>query len=375
MNYEHLTVIQAFRRWPRASLISLALALNILLWGYDTGIVGGMSSLVEYRKVFGYYDEGEKDYLIRGIWLSLWAAGFPVGTMSGAVIGGQIQDIIGRKSTLFIGCILSIGAITICYLADLTSMPEGTYLAGKITQGMAVGVLMCSVQTYLSEVVPGRLRGPIMALFPAFQLVGQLLAAVVVLARDGIEGRSAYRVAIASEYPLSAIPLVLAFTIPESPVWLLRKNKTAAAQHSFRKIHGAKCAAEHMDLFEDMNKAISEERYSAHNKGASYIACFRGTNLKRTIIVVFCNGMSEFMGFNLLGNVSYFLQLLGIGDTASFVVAIIGILLGLFANIASFWTLSKFGRRTLILWTLGGVAVLWLSMGIAGCFTGIAVGW
>ena len=65
---------------------------------------------------------------------------------------------------------------------------------------LAVGIIICSTQTYLSEVVPARLRGPVFALFPAFQLVGQLVAAVVVLGQVNTEGETSYRIALASEW-------------------------------------------------------------------------------------------------------------------------------------------------------------------------------
>jgi hypothetical protein len=51
MNYEHLSLLQAVKKWPRVTLISIAMTLNVLLWGFDTGIVGGMTSLVAYRSV------------------------------------------------------------------------------------------------------------------------------------------------------------------------------------------------------------------------------------------------------------------------------------------------------------------------------------
>lgn len=50
-NYEHLSLLQAVRRWPRVTIGSVCVCLNILLWGYDTGIVGGMASLEAYRFV------------------------------------------------------------------------------------------------------------------------------------------------------------------------------------------------------------------------------------------------------------------------------------------------------------------------------------
>lgn len=211
------------------------------------------------------------------------------------------------------------------------------------------------------------------ALFPAFQLVGQLVAAVAVLAQLNVEGKTSYRIALASEWPFSAIPLVLAFVIPESPVWLISKDKISAARESFRRLHGPQVAEAHQDLFEDMHRAVAEERRTSNDHKANYQECFRGTNLRRTLIVVFANTYEELFGLTLLGHVSYFLQLIGLSHSGSFIILILGVILGLIANIGSFWTLLKFGRRLLILVTLSIVAVFWGTMGIAGCFEGVAV--
>lgn len=129
----------------------------------------------------------------------------------------------------------------------------------------------------------------------------------------------------------------------------------------------------HQDLFEEMHRAVAEERCAANDHKANYQECFRGTNLRRTLIVIFGNTLEELFGLALLGNVSYFLQLIGLSHSASFMILILGVLLGLFANIGSFWTLLKFGRRVLILVTLSIVAVFWGTMGVAGCFSGVAI--
>lgn len=227
----------------------------------------------------------------------------------------------------------------------------------------------------VSEVVPARLRGPVFALFPAFQLLGQLIAGLVVLAQLSDPGKTSYRVAIASEWPFSAIPLVLAAVLPESPAWLIQKDNMTAARNSFRKLHGAAVALSHQDLFEEMTKAVNEERWAAQDRKATYLECFRGANLKRTWIVVFASIIEELFGLTLLGHVSYFLQIIGLNASASFIILILGILLGMIANLGSWWTLLKFGRRILILITLSVVTVIWGTIGIAGCFSSTAVAW
>ena len=297
--------------------------------------------------------------------------------MIGAAAAGQIQDMrgIGRRWTFAIGGALSIVAVATCYVADTASNIQAAFFGGKLLEGVAVGVTICATQTYLSEVVPQRLRGPVLALFPTLQLVGQLVAAGVVLSQNGVENKTSYRTALASEWPFSAIPLILAIFIPESPVYLLSKNQTSSARDSFRKLHGAQAASEHQNLFEDMHKVVEEERRAAHDRSVNYIECFRGSNTRRTLIVIFANVIPELFGLSLLGHVTYFLPLLGLSRDVAFILLIVGVLLGLVSNIGSFWTLLKFGRRILILISLGAISVVWLSIGIAGCFKGTTVAW
>lgn len=51
---------------------------------------------------------------------------------------------------------------------------RGLFFLAKTVQGFSVGGIMVTIQTWLSEVVPTELRGPLMALLPIFKLVGQL---------------------------------------------------------------------------------------------------------------------------------------------------------------------------------------------------------
>ena len=95
---------------------------------------------------------GERDgnrYIIPSTWLSLWSVGFPIGTMIGAAAGAWIQDKTGRRWTLGIGGLISIVAIAVCYISDLTANKQATLFGGKFIEGIAVGVIICSTQTYV----------------------------------------------------------------------------------------------------------------------------------------------------------------------------------------------------------------------------------
>lgn len=108
-----------------------------------------------FQHVFGEKDPTSREgYIIASMWLSLWAVGFPVGTMLGAAAGGWIQDKTGRRWTLCIGSLISIAAIAICYVSDITANKQATLLGGKLVEGVAVGVTLCSTQTYRTRHVP-----------------------------------------------------------------------------------------------------------------------------------------------------------------------------------------------------------------------------
>jgi len=67
-----------------------------------------------------------------------------------------------------------------------------------------------------------------------------------------------------------------------------------------------------------------------------------------------------------MGSANYYLQCVGVDHSTSNLFMITGIALGLVANICTFWILSKFGRRQLILATLVPAVLLWVSIGVVG---------
>jgi MFS family permease len=296
--------------------------------------------------------------------------------MIGAGLGGWLQDIWGRRVTLGLGGLLSIAAILMCYLSDLATSPNPAFFGGKMFEGVAVGMIICSTQTYLSEVVPTRLRAPVMALFPLVQMLGQLIASLVTLGLMEVPGQLSYRLAVALQWPFSAIPLVLAIFIPESPSYLLQKDRYSQALASFERLYGRQGSYENNAIFENMALTVKEEKQTKRNgKQPSYMEALRGTDLRRTLIAMFAVLLPELFGMHLLGNASYFLQQLDLSATVGMAVTVVGVLIGMFANVASFWTTARFGRRALILSTLGVVTLLWLAVGISGFITGSGVAW
>lgn len=288
--------------------------------------------------------------------------------MIGAVVAGWLGDKIGRKKMIGGSTALSASAVAICYVSDLSSNIDtrrGIFFVAKFFQGICIGALGSTTQTYMSETVPSQLRGTLLAVFPIFVLIGQVIGSVVIQIQIPVPGRQSYRVAFASQWAFGVVPLFLAFFLPESPAWLVRRCKVDEAKRAHLRLEGSQTDPFALASFARLQATISREKIERPGL-REYLACFKGSDGRRTFIVIFANMIPELFGMTLLGNASYFLQTIGVSHSTSNLYFIIGIVLSLFGNLISMWSLSRFGRRTLIIPTLAIVTVLWGTMGIAG---------
>lgn len=289
--------------------------------------------------------------------------------MFGSLIAGWVGDIIGRRWMLGSSTILSVGAVALCLLSDTAADiggRRGLFLVAKSVQGLAIGACATITQTWMSETVPQQLRGSILPLFPIFTMVGQIIGSIVIQTQLYTNGRNSYRITFATQFAFSVMPLIVSFLIPESPAWLLRKNKVDRARRNNKRLEYSKRSPNaHILSFENLQKTIARERNKS-GENASYLDCFKNINFRRTGLVMLMNVLPDFFGLSLLGNANYFLQQVGQPAKTANLFFIVGIALGLAGNLCSFYVLSRIGRRVIVLSTLLIVTVLWLAIGVAG---------
>ncbi|KAJ5625946.1 MFS general substrate transporter [Penicillium lagena] len=372
------SLLQIIRRYPKVVGYVIGLMSAFLLTGYDTCVVGAIPSVPQFQRDYGeQFGPDKNHYIIPSLWLSLWSALPSVGQMAGAIIAGSLQDRVGRRWPLAVGSVLSAVAVAVTCLSSLPAdivTRRVVFLIGEIVQCFALGVTETAAQTYISEAVPTSLRGPAMALLPAFDMIGELLGSLVVLLWSGGTSSSAYMVSYNSMWPFSAIPLLVAVFLPESPSHLVRKGDLARARRSLQKLHTA--SVDCNQLLEDLKQSVeSEKKDQDQGQRVSYRDCFRDENKRRTMISMFGASMPVLFGTSLLVSASYFLQTLGMEAKDSLLMTVLGIALALVGNGVGVWLISCVGRRRLILVTLSITTVVWLSMGISGCFSGIATAW
>jgi MFS family permease len=323
-----------------------------------------------YGQAFG------DSYIIPALWLGLWNAAIPIGAIAGSIWGGLFQDWLGRRWSIVFATTLSAICVAVAFVSDIP--PEidtrrTVFLIAKGFQGFGNGMILCTVETYMSETLPPPLRGPGLALFPIASLFGQLIGSIVVQTSLGLVGAASYRTCFASQWPFTAIPLVVAIFLPESPAWLVRVQRRALALKCHQRLNSVRMREADNSTFAELEQAVALEQKRSDFRDVTYWQCFEGIDRRRTGVVIFAHVVPNLFGLPLFATAAYFLQTIGMEVGLSVIFIIIGVVLGLFSNIGAFWTLTFFGRRFLLLSTLSVASVLWITIGVAGCFSGKAM--
>ncbi|KAH7305276.1 general substrate transporter [Stachybotrys elegans] len=364
---EDVPLWQAIRRYPKVVAWDLSLALIIMGWGFDSVVVGSISSVEAFQRDYGEILHDR--LIIPSVWLSLWSAATPLGMSFGSLFAGWLQDRFGRRQSLFWGSIIAAVAVALIFCSGLLPDVNGMRLAftlGKLIQGFASGLLKIVSMTYMSENSPVALRGSALALIPTLNLVGQLIGSTSMYAINDVQGNTGYLAILGMQWLFAVLPFIISLLIPESPTYLLNKDQADVALRSAQALYAPRANAQ--EALARLRQTIEEEK--AESKNCTYLECFHARHRRRTVLVLLANLFPTLFGLDLITRGSYFLQTIGMDSGTSLLLLILGIVLGFAANVGGVWVMARFPRRATMMTSLGAAGVLWAAMGIAGSWLG-----
>lgn len=222
--------------------IVLVAALGGLLFGYDWVVIGGAKPF--YEPYFGLTGEANA-------WRSSWAMSCAlVGCLVGALSSGFLSDKYGRKKSLILAAIFfTVSAI---WIAVSRSFDE--FIVARIMGGIGIGLASAVSPLYIAEITPSAIRGRMVAINQFAIVIGVLaaqLANLFIYNIDPIPENSSVDLILASwngthgwrwMFAAGALPALLFFILalsnPESPRWLIGKNRAKDAEIILKKIGG-----------------------------------------------------------------------------------------------------------------------------------------
>ncbi|KAL3853170.1 hypothetical protein ACJMK2_016735 [Sinanodonta woodiana] len=194
-----------------------------LLFGYDTGIISGALLLItEFGKLETIWKEAIVSATIGA------AAVF-------ALLAGYLTDLLGRKKVIMLASfIFTAGAIIMAVAKSLVVL-----LVGRLIVGIGIGFASMSIPVYVAEAAPRSIRGRLVTLNQLSITVGILVSSIVggLFSKDTVNG---WRYMLG----LAGVPSVIQFIgflfLPESPRWLVSRNRHEQARKVLCKIRGMK---------------------------------------------------------------------------------------------------------------------------------------
>lgn len=156
--------------------------------------------------------------------------------------------------------------------------------------------------------------------------------------------------------------LLILYSAPESPWWLVRHGDLAGARASLARLTSPTHHATLSDTVALMMHTDTLERDLS--SGTRYLDCFGDTNLRRTEIVCVVFAAQVFSGLQLGGSPTYFFQQAGISTATAFKLAVGGLGLACLSTIVSWFLMARLGRRTIYVCGLAALSALMTTVGV-----------
>lgn len=361
---EHdMTLLQGIKLYPKAVAWSLLISTCIAMEGYDVCLLGTFYSFPQFNQKYGVFDPKSNSYQVPAQWQAGLSNGANVGEIIGLCINGWVSERFGYRYTVM-SCLVIIVAITAVFF---TAQNVQTLLVAEILAGIPWGVFQTLTITYASEVCPVALRGYLTTYVNFCWGLGQVIGIGVIKSMVNRHDEWAYRIPFALQW-MWPVPLLIGVLFaPESPWWLVRKGRLEDAKKSLRRLTSKTADT---DFDEDETVAMMVHTTALEEKitkGASYLDCFRGTDLRRTEIVCMAWAIQNLSGNSFSNYSTYFLEQAGLAPSTAldFSLGQYGInMAGVFG--AWFLMASGLGRRTLYLGGQCGLCAMLFIMGFLG---------
>src|ERR1700730_69825 len=307
---------------------SIILALGGFLFGFDTAVISGGEKIIQQL------------FNLSPFWHGFAISSALIGTVVGALVAGRPADKYGRKPILFIIAFLfALSAIGSSLANNLT-----TFILFRFIGGLAVGASSVVAPMYISEISPEQIRGRMTALFQFNVIFGILMAYISNYLLSDM-GQNSWRLMLGVGGVPAVAYFLLLFLVPESPRFLIKKEKVTEARNVLEKIETENVEIEILDIKASMmlkKENLFSGRYSKPISIAFLVAMF-----------------NQFCGINaILYYAPRIFELTGLSSADSmFQPVLIGITNGIF-TILGLVIIDKVGRKTLLI--VG-------SIGMAAC--------
>ncbi len=331
--------------------IASVAALGGLLFGYDSAVINGAVASIQ------------EDFGIGNTELGFAVASALLGAAAGAMTAGRIADKIGRIAVMKIAAVLFfISAFGTGFAHEVWAV-----VLFRIIGGIGVGVASVIAPAYIAETSPPSIRGRLGSLQQLAIVSGIFLSFAVnwllQFAAGGPNeplwfGLDAWR----WMFLVMAVPAVLygglAFTIPESPRYLVASHRIPEARKVLSTLLGQKNLEITITRIRDTLEREDKPSWRDLRKPSGGIYGIVWVGLGLSIF-------QQFVGINVIFYYSNVLwQAVGFSVDESAVYTVITSVINVLTTLIAIALIDRIGRKPLLLIGSSGMAVTLITMSV-----------
>jgi SP family galactose:H+ symporter-like MFS transporter len=267
-------------------IVCFLAALAGLLFGLDMGVIAGaLPFLAQEFQLSSHQQEIVVSVMMFGAAL-------------GALCSGPMSSSLGRRKSLLLGATLFIiGSLGCAAAGNLEILAISRFILG-----LAVGVASFTAPLYLSEIAPERIRGSMISLYQLMITIGILAAFISDTLLSG-GGHWRWMLGVIT---LPAIVLFIGvLTLPESPRWLMMKDRHELAARVLRLLRNSDEEAQHelnqiRESVQMKQRGWQLFRHNAHfrrSTGLGILLQFMQQFTGMTVIMYYAPKIFEIAGF------------------------------------------------------------------------------
>ncbi|KAI1215133.1 general substrate transporter [Annulohypoxylon truncatum] len=335
--------------------IGIIAGCDFLLFGYDQGVMGGILTMPQFLADFPDINpngapKNSPEAARRSSNQGISVAAYNLGCFFGAVTTIFISNPLGRRRMIMLGTsIMVVGAIL---QASATTLPH--FIIGRIITGFGNGGNTSTIPTWQSETSRSHKRGKLVMIEGALITCGIMVSYWIDLGFSFIENSSvAWRFPLAFQILFCLFILSFVWNLPESPRWLILKDREEEALEVLAALSDAP-----PDALEVKNEFIAiKETVIEMNKGTfrDLFTMDKDRNFHRTLLAFVNQMYQQISGINLI---TYYAPViysgLGMSDFMARLLAAINGTEYFLASWPAVFIVERVGRRNLMLFGAAG---------------------
>ncbi|KAI1858781.1 uncharacterized protein JN550_012435 [Neoarthrinium moseri] len=326
--------LPSFPKIYNVHFVAIIATLGGALFGFDISSMSAIVVTEQYNEFF-HHPAGA----LQGAIGSALAAG----SVAGSAIAGPISDKIGRRDSIFFACFFWLVGTAVQVAAKDTS----TLIAGRVLNGVTVGITSSQVPVYLAEIAKAEKRGSIVIIQQLAVEFGILIMYFIGYGCSFMPGAASFRTAWGTQFiPCFFLMLGLPF-LPRSPRWLAKVGRDKEAVEVLARIQANGNISDPLVLAEwdEISVTLQAEREA----GRGWRKFVKNGMWKRTMAGMSVQAWQQLAGANVMVYyLTYIAQMAGLSGNVGMVTSGIQYAVFIIFTGVMWLFIDKTGRRTLL---------------------------